>query len=215
MPLRRRPIAAFTTIELTVSMLVMAVIIAALYQFLSFGSRSVSLGSEEIEGVRRANVVMERLKRDLRAICDVVNVPGGKPDVLDDGTGMSFLRFDDNASSPQPRSYKVEFRSEKVKVVRAGQPADAVRLQVFYGNSKAPAVDESLFSDVRFKKYRLNGLPFYQVRLAVPDLTGKSAETHYLQTSVGSRYYHTFYSDPNWLALDETAHAPRGANPSK
>ncbi|MBI4872224.1 MAG: prepilin-type N-terminal cleavage/methylation domain-containing protein [Candidatus Riflebacteria bacterium] len=199
----------FTAVEVTIVMLIMAVIIAGLYRFLAFGSRSVSLGSEEIEGVRRANVVLERIKRDLRSICDVVKVNAGGPEVQPGGKGLTFLRFVQDASSPVPLAQKVRYRTEKVQVQRAGKPADAVRLQILYGKGKTPVVSEDSFTDVRFKKYRLNGKPFYQVRLAVADLTAPSGQTHVLQTSLGSRYYHTFLDDLSWLALDETAFSTR------
>ncbi|MBI4867756.1 MAG: hypothetical protein HY816_12465 [Candidatus Wallbacteria bacterium] len=204
-PARRRAArAAFTVAEIVVVVALVSVVVTLLYRFLLSGSRSVSLGAEELEGVRRANLALERIKRDLRSLCDVVGVTGGTSEIDSTGHTLTFQRFSSEPAGNRPAAFKVVYKAEKVRVTRAGEPADGVRLRGYYGDATTPVLDEDCFTEVRFKKYRLNGLSYYQVRMGVPDVTGKSGKTHWLQTSVGSRYYHTFTKDPNWLALDES-----------
>ncbi len=196
--------SGFTIIEIVIVTALVALMITLLYRFFVIGSRTVTLGTEEVEGIRRANITMERIKRDLRSLCDIRKATAGAPEVAPDGGSMTFLKFNPDASAMRPGAVKVVYKTSPVTVKRGDRTLDAVKLEGFYGDTPVPAFSEDVFSEVRFTKYWLHGYPFYQVRFGVPDLTGKNETIHYLQTSVGSRYYHALLSDPNWLPLSET-----------
>lgn len=187
-------------------MLILSLLIGGLYTFLISGSRTVDRGSEELEAVRTVNRVLERIKRDLRTVCEVFRVNSGSPEVSDDGHRLQVLCFAEQSftSDGKPPTRRVRYVAEEVTRKVRGKDVRRVLLKVETGRQKGFEILADDLADVRFQKYFLNKKPFYRVALSFDDPTSEG-KIHTLVTSVGSRYYAGLIDDPYWLQVPEAS----------
>lgn len=144
--------------EILVGSLLFLMVMSVVYFLFISGARQADGGSEKLQSFQRMRLVMEILKDDLREAVEIMT-PDGKEGFTQELVYRKFLAspmLDEDSKEITPKSREVRYNFD---------PKER-RLVGTYGNG-IELINTTIFQDVGFHKYFLEGREFVRLKFSL------------------------------------------------